>query len=115
MSSLESSPIHYDPADWQLLNTPDAYALSKFQMDILATRLDMFACERNTPVRHVVVQPGVCATNIVGSILNGFTSIAMMLAFWLVRPIRLSNCLWNAPDEGATGALVWLGPPYDSP
>lgn len=85
MSSVEASPTYYDPNDWQITHTPDVYALSKFQTDILATRLDMRACEREEPVRHIVVQPGVCATNIAGAVLNSFSAVAMMLAFWIVR------------------------------
>jgi 3-keto steroid reductase len=84
MSSIEASPEDYDPDDWQLLKTPETYALSKFQTDLIATRLDMIAIETKRPVRHIVVQPGVVATSIVANALNWFSSFAMMCAFYLV-------------------------------
>jgi 3-keto steroid reductase len=84
MTSIESSPEDYDPEDWQLIKTKENYPLSKFQTDLIATRLDMLAVKQNKPVRHVLVQPGVAATSIVATYLNWFTARAMVLAFWLV-------------------------------
>jgi 3-keto steroid reductase len=81
MSSIEASPEGYDPADWQLLRTPETYALSKFQTDLLATRLD----STGAPVRHMLVQPGVVATSILANALNWFTTLAMLAAFYIVR------------------------------
>jgi 3-keto steroid reductase len=103
MSSLEATPEEYDPDDWQLLKTKENYPLSKFQTDLLATRLDLIALEADakantgarsgekakatatvTATRHIIVQPGVVATSIVASYLNFFTAWCMRTAFWIV-------------------------------
>jgi 3-keto steroid reductase len=107
MSSLEATPEEYDPDDWQLLKTKENYPLSKFQTDLLATRLDLIALEADakantgarsgekvkvkatatataTATRHIIVQPGVVATSIVASYLNFFTAWCMRAAFWIV-------------------------------
>jgi 3-keto steroid reductase len=87
MSSLEALPMAYDVGDWQLVKAYENYALSKYQIDLIGTRLDADAVvsgKTNAP-RHIVVQPGVAATSIVNSYHNWFTVFWMNVFFWLVR------------------------------
>jgi 3-keto steroid reductase len=85
MSSIEATPAYYDVDDWQLLRTPDVYALSKFQLDLIAAQLDIETTQKRVPVRHVLVQPGICATSIAQNILNGVTATVMLWAFYIAR------------------------------
>lgn len=86
MSSHESSPIYYDPKDWQLIKSAHSYESSKFQMDLIAYQLDQNSLQDSgrLPTRHLIVLPGVAGTNIASVLLGTFTSTCMFLAFYLV-------------------------------
>lgn len=87
MSSHESSPIYYDPTDWQLIKSAHSYESSKFQMDLIAYQLDQASLQDSgrLPTRHLIVLPGVAGTNIANVLLGAFTSTCMFLAFYLAR------------------------------
>ncbi|KAG1902897.1 NAD(P)-binding protein [Suillus fuscotomentosus] len=93
MSSHESNPIYYDPTDWQLVKTAHSYESSKFQMDLIAHRLDQASLQDSDtlPTRHLIVLPGVAGTNIASALLDTLSSMCMFFAFYLAR---------------------WLGSPY---
>lgn len=86
MSSHESNPIYYDPTDWQLVKTAHSYESSKFQMDLIAHRLDQASLQDSDtlPTRHLIVLPGVAGTNIASALLDTFSSMCMFFAFYLV-------------------------------
>jgi 3-keto steroid reductase len=88
-SSIESAPTFYNPEDWQLVKTEYSYAVVKYQIDLLATRLDGLAVEQeprcsSATVRHVVVQPGVVGTNISGALVSGFMDFVKIVTFYMV-------------------------------
>jgi 3-keto steroid reductase len=87
MSSHESSPIYYDPTDWQLTKSAHSYESSKFQMDLIAHHLDQASLQDSDklPTRHLIVLPGVAGTNIANALLGTFSSMCMYLAFYLAR------------------------------
>ncbi|KAG2119161.1 NAD(P)-binding protein [Suillus discolor] len=87
MSSHESNPIYYDPTDWQLVKTAHSYESSKFQMDLIAHRLDQVSLQDSDtlPTRHMIVLPGVAGTNIASALLDTFSSLCMFFAFYLAR------------------------------
>ncbi|KAG0698853.1 NAD(P)-binding protein [Suillus ampliporus] len=87
MSSHESSPIFYDPADWQFVTSAHSYESSKFQVDLIAHQLDQASLQGSDGLstRHLIVLPGVVGTNIASALLGTFTSICMILAFYLAR------------------------------
>ncbi|KAG2151816.1 NAD(P)-binding protein [Suillus cothurnatus] len=87
MSSHESSPVYYDPTDWQLTKSAHSYESSKFQMDLIAHHLDQASLQDSDklPTRHLIVLPGVAGTNIANALLGTFSSMCMYLAFYLAR------------------------------
>ncbi|KAG1863715.1 NAD(P)-binding protein [Suillus subluteus] len=87
MSSHESSPIYYDPTDWQLVKSAHSYESSKFQMDLIAHQLDQASLQGSDklPTRHLTVLPGVVGTNIANALLGTFSSMCMFLSFYLAR------------------------------
>ncbi|KAG1803395.1 NAD(P)-binding protein [Suillus subaureus] len=87
MSSHESSPIHYNPTDWQLIKSAHSYESSKFQIDLIAHQLDQVSLQDSDklPTRHLIVLPGVAGTNIANALLGTFSSMCMFLAFYLAR------------------------------
>jgi 3-keto steroid reductase len=96
VSSLEASAMGYDPDDWQLLRTPNTYALSKFQMDLVTTRLDVQAAAATADgahdvTRHFIFQPGVVSTNIAAKQVSSIQALATSFSFLLVSPFYDSN------------------------
>ncbi|KAG1739846.1 NAD(P)-binding protein [Suillus paluster] len=87
MTSHESSPTFYDPADWQLIKSAHSYESSKFQMDLIAHQLDQVSLQTSNelPTRHLIVLPGVAGTNIASALLGTFSSMCMFLSFYLAR------------------------------
>ncbi|KAG1847544.1 NAD(P)-binding protein [Suillus subalutaceus] len=87
MSSHESSPIYYDPTDWQLVKSAHSYESSKFQIDLIAHQLDQASLQGSDklPTRHLTVLPGVAGTNIANALLGTFSSMCMFLSFYLAR------------------------------
>ncbi|KAG2363859.1 NAD(P)-binding protein [Suillus spraguei] len=86
MSSHESSPIHYDPTDWQLIKSAHSYESSKFQIDLIAHQLDQESLQdSDLPMRHLIVLPGVAGTNFANALVGTVTSMCMFLAFYLAR------------------------------
>jgi NAD(P)-dependent dehydrogenase (short-subunit alcohol dehydrogenase family) len=90
MSSIEASPAFYDSDDWQLIKTKHSYESSKYQIDIIATNLDRRAIEEipqgsAVKVRHVVVQPGIAATNISNALTGSILDLIKLLTFYIVN------------------------------
>lgn len=98
-SSLDIQPSQFDYflGDWQLIRTPYSYELSKYQTELIASRLNEYREDRygvqvpktgavTAPpaVRHFIVHPGVTATNIFSSI-GLILKWLMLLAFYIVR------------------------------
>jgi 3-keto steroid reductase len=101
MSSLMAEPANYDPEDWQLVRTYDSYALSKYQIDLIATQLDKRATQaaaRASPdepnavePRHFLFQPGVVGTNN-DRLIGPIRTMIRNLVFVLVRPYLHCRC-----------------------
>ncbi|KAF9779562.1 3-keto sterol reductase [Thelephora terrestris] len=89
-SSLEATHF-YRPEDWQLVTTDHSYESSKYQVDLLASQLEIQALrleeQTNRPakVRHLIIHPGVASTGIVDSFLHPILVHLMGLSFYLAR------------------------------
>ncbi|KAF9443628.1 hypothetical protein P691DRAFT_808692 [Macrolepiota fuliginosa MF-IS2] len=90
-SSLEASPSFYDSDDWQLTKTEHSYESSKYQIDLIATHLDLLARRAleedptSRPVRHFVSEPGVCSTNVSIALTGPILEILKVWAFYIAR------------------------------
>lgn len=90
-SSLEASPTFYESDDWQLTNTAHSYESSKYQIDLIATHLDLVARRAlevdptSRPVRHFISEPGVCSTNVSIALTGPVLEIFKVWAFYIAR------------------------------
>ncbi|KAI6128414.1 NAD(P)-binding protein [Pisolithus croceorrhizus] len=88
VSSHEATSEFYNPEDWQLINDNHSYQSSKYQVNLLALRLDREATKHRVPgmpvVRHFSVLPGIVATNIANVMLGPIMTVCMMMAFYIV-------------------------------
>jgi 3-keto steroid reductase len=108
MSSLEARPERYDPEDWQLLKASNNYILSKYQIDLIGTQLSVSSSGNDQSISHIVVHPGVVATNIMPGFEDRMSSLGKLAMFYLVRhggfcPYTLT---WTALQAR------WLGSPH---
>ncbi|KAI6046467.1 NAD(P)-binding protein [Pisolithus marmoratus] len=89
LSSHEATSEFYDPNDWQLINDDHSYQSSKYQLNLLALRLDQEATEHPIPgtpvVRHFSALPGIAGTNIASALLGPVTTAFMFIAFHIAR------------------------------
>jgi 3-keto steroid reductase len=99
MSSLEASPTFYDSEDWQLISTEHSYESSKYQIDLIATHLDLMARRSldedltSRPVRHFISEPGVCSTNVSIALTGPVLEVFKVWAFYIVSPFGLHVCV----------------------
>ncbi|KAF5372003.1 hypothetical protein D9615_008107 [Tricholomella constricta] len=87
MSSLEASPTFYDSEDWQLKKTEHSYESTKYQIDLIGTHLDHLAMQDVGPrrIRHFVIQPGVCSTNVANALIGPVLDFCKVILFYLAR------------------------------
>lgn len=96
MSSLEALRDNFDPADWQLTETEMPYEGSKCQMDLVSVTLDR-SCVTSVSgtgctVRHLVIQPGVANTDILGASQIGWLmNFLKLVSFYLARLLFSEN------------------------
>ncbi|KAG6820227.1 hypothetical protein H0H93_003729 [Arthromyces matolae] len=85
-SSIEASPDYFDPDDWQNKKSAHSYESTKYQIDLISTRLDQLAlqkpaCQR---IRHLLSHPGVCSTNVANALIGPVLNLCKLFAFYLV-------------------------------
>lgn len=89
VSSHEATSEFYDPEDLQLIKDDHSYQSSKYQVNLLALRLDREATKHRVPgipvVRHFSVLPGVVGTNITNGLLGPIMTTCMLVVFYIVR------------------------------
>ncbi|KZV71402.1 NAD(P)-binding protein [Peniophora sp. CONT] len=85
MSSLEAFPQFFDVDDWQLVKTQEPYQGSKYENDLIGAELNRRALLAHTPVRHIIVHPGVVHTSIDLLLISAFLHHLKHIAFWLAR------------------------------
>ncbi|KAG6840632.1 hypothetical protein C0991_005397 [Blastosporella zonata] len=92
-SSVEASPLFFDPEDWQNKKTGHSYESTKYQIDLIATRLDHLALQRpaSRRIRHFVTHPGVCSTNVSDALVGPVLNLCKLLAFYIVRLLGSPN------------------------
>ena len=83
-SSLEASPKHYDPSDWQNKKTGHSYENTKYQIDIVANTLDIQNMKTNRRIRHLVSQPGVTSTNVASALIGPALDVLKVWCFYIV-------------------------------
>jgi len=96
MSSLEALRDNFDPVDWQLTETEMPYEGSKCQMDLVSVTLDRICVtavsDTGSTVRHLVIQPGVVNTDILGATQIGWLmNFLKLLSFYLARLLFSQN------------------------
>jgi 3-keto steroid reductase len=104
ISSSEARPGFADPEDWQLVKTQHSYEASKYQMDLLGTRLNRQP-HNHSIVRHFVVMPGVVSTNIGVALVGALMEIMKVVVFYLVRCLSLNSL---SSLTSAAGSLLWF-------
>ncbi|KAI0347014.1 hypothetical protein BDW22DRAFT_485718 [Trametopsis cervina] len=87
-SSLESQPRWYDRDDWQLVKTDHAYEASKYQIDLVAGKLDKISRQQGGEgdvIRHMIAHPGVSHSEMTRGMVSYVTDICKILAFYVAR------------------------------
>ncbi|KAG6916574.1 hypothetical protein DXG01_006345 [Tephrocybe rancida] len=92
-SSIEASPIFFDPVDWQNKNTEHSYESTKYQIDLVSARLDQLSLQRpaSRRIRHFNTHPGVCSTNVANALIGPVLDMCKLLAFYIVRFLGSPN------------------------
>lgn len=97
MSSIEAHPSHFRIDDWQLLKCDFPYEASKYEMDLIVGHLEKLQINQmqssstegsdvadERKVRHLLVNPGIVATNIASNAIPWFAVPFMLLSFYFV-------------------------------
>ena len=87
MSSLEGQPCWYDHDDWQLVKTDHSYEGTKYQIDLIASRLNQrsFASGgESSVVRHFLVHPGIVHSNMTKGMVYVFFDTLKVILFYIV-------------------------------
>ncbi|KAG6831902.1 hypothetical protein H0H87_003553 [Tephrocybe sp. NHM501043] len=92
-SSLEASPSFFDAEDWQNKKTEHSYESTKYQIDLISTRLDQLALQRpaSRRVRHFISHPGVCSTNVANALVGPVLNFCKIVVFYIVRFLGSPN------------------------
>ncbi|VDC06253.1 unnamed protein product [Peniophora sp. CBMAI 1063] len=111
MSSLEAFPEFFDADDWQLVKTHQPYQGSKYQNDLVGAELNRRALLAHTPVRHLLVHPGVVHTNIdillISAFLHHVKHFAFYVARWMGSPHH-NISPWNGAISAVHATLASL-------
>ncbi|KAJ7590820.1 hypothetical protein C8J56DRAFT_543925 [Mycena floridula] len=88
-SSIEASPKYYSIDDWQLRKTNHSYESVKWQIDMLASKLDQLSLksipDSRKRIRHFVGHPSVCHTEIAMSLTGPILDAIKLVLFYLAR------------------------------
>lgn len=89
MSSLEAAPYAYSRDDWQCLKTDMSYEASKYQIDLIATKLHMRSLEESSepPIRHLLVHPGIAESNMSKDLVFSIIEYLKLAIFYFVSDI----------------------------
>ena len=95
MSSLEASPTAYSRDDWQGIKTDMSYEASKYQIDLIATKLHMRSLEENSepPIRHLLVHPGIAESNMSKDLVFSIIEYLKLAIFYIVRLVTCISLL----------------------
>lgn len=86
-SSLEGQPCWYDSDDWQLIKTDHSYEASKYQIDLVAGKLDQRSRDpggESNLVRHFIAHPGIAHSNMTNGMVFFFFDMCKVALFWVV-------------------------------
>ncbi len=114
MSSLEAQPW-YDEDDWQLFKTDHSYEGSKYQIDLIASKLAKRSLEAKgeaDAVRHYLVHPGVVHSNMTNGMIFFFFDMCKVILFYIVRFLVHSPNRYLA-DISRLGTMAWLAKSYN--
>jgi 3-keto steroid reductase len=84
MSSYMAELHHYNADDWQLVESPDPYEGTKFQMDLIRAELSRRAGP-SAQVRHFTVDPGGVNSSISAALDSGLSTYIKIVMLYLVR------------------------------
>ncbi|KIP09853.1 hypothetical protein PHLGIDRAFT_102186 [Phlebiopsis gigantea 11061_1 CR5-6] len=87
-SSLEGQPCWYDHDDWQLVKTDHSYEGTKFQIDLIASKLNersLLPGGEGHVVRHFLVHPGIAHSNMTNGMVYAFFDTLKLILFYIAR------------------------------
>ncbi|KAI0079726.1 hypothetical protein K474DRAFT_1658817 [Panus rudis PR-1116 ss-1] len=86
MSSLEAASNAFYRDDWQCIDVPRPYEATKYQIDLIASRLAIQSAEGQDPVvRHLLVHPGIAESNMSKSMIGNVLEYIKLAAFYIAR------------------------------
>lgn len=91
MSSLEGQPRWYNHDDWQLVKTDHSYEASKYQIDLISSRLAQQSKEsegESSVIQHFLVHPGIVHSNMTNGMINLFFDMCKVMFFYIVSTIH---------------------------
>ncbi|KAF8629352.1 hypothetical protein AX15_003488 [Amanita polypyramis BW_CC] len=94
MSSLEASPVYYNPDDWQCKATSHSYETTKYETDLVGSFLDRLSLQDSARkrARHFIAHPGICSTSISNALVGPVLNMLKLLMFYIVR-------FWGSPHH----------------
>ena len=87
MGSLEGQPRWYNHDDWQLLKTDHSYEASKYELDLIANKLNQRSLQpgrESNIVRHFLVHPGIVHSNMTQGMVTLFFDTLKVMLFYVV-------------------------------
>ncbi|KAJ3534524.1 hypothetical protein NM688_g7122 [Phlebia brevispora] len=111
MSSLEGQPCWYDHDDWQLVKTDHSYEGTKYQIDLISSRLAQQSREPNGEgdiVQHYTVHPGIAHSNMTSGMVYFFFDMCKVLLFYVARWIGSPNHTITAYEAAASATHIAL-------
>lgn len=99
-SSLEGQPCWYDHDDWQLVKTDHSYEGTKYQIDLIASKLNeqsLLPGGESNVVRHFLVHPGIVHSNMTNGMVYVFFDTLKVMLFYIVS--TLSHKFYRVANE----------------
>lgn len=86
---MDSFPHHYDQKDIQLRRHKNVYEASKYQCDLICTKLALDAAaeerkDNEANVQYLLTTPGICSTDNTSTVLPFILVLAKILSFYFV-------------------------------
>lgn len=86
---MEGQPCWYSRDDWQLVKTDHSYEATKYQIDLIASKLNQRSLEpggESDIVRHFLVHPGIVHSNMTNGMVYAFFDTLKVILFYIVSP-----------------------------
>jgi len=110
-SSVEGQPCWYNHADWQLVKTDHSYEASKYQIDLVAAKLEQRCREsggEGDVVRHFIVHPGIAHSNMTKDMIWFVLDVCKIALFWIARWLGSPNHTIDGVTAAASATHITL-------